>query len=321
MIMNSILNEIKKSNKIAITFHTSPDGDSLGSSLALLSGLASVGKDVYISCMDDMPEVYSFLPFSQFVKNSTGEISTDTKCVIVLDCGDKKRINTSNINFTSRKYSLINIDHHLSNELYGDLNYVDTNASSVGEIVYQMLNLLDIEITKEIAACIYTSIITDSGSFRYSGTTSVTHSIAGDLINTGIDFSEIHRIVFENKKFESLKLLGRALSSMELIDESICAMYVTKEMLNDLHLGCNIDTSYLISAAMQTDTAESAVLFKECDEGIKISLRSKSKVDVRKIAEKFGGGGHTRAAGILLNNYTLNEAKDAIIKEIENELV
>lgn len=321
MIMNSILNEIKKSNKIGITFHVSPDGDSLGSSLALLSGLISIGKDAYISCMDDMPEVYSFLPSSQVIKNSTGEISSDTECVIVLDCGDKKRINTSNINFASRNYTLINIDHHLSNELYGELNYVDTNASSVGEIVYQMLNLLDIEITKDIAVCIYTSIITDSGSFRYSGTTSVTHSIAGDLINTGIDFSEIHRIVFENKKFENLKLLGRVLSSMELINNSICVMYVTKEMLGDLNLGCNIDTSDLIAEGMQIDSAETAVLFKECDDGIKISLRSKSKVDVRKVAEKFGGGGHTRAAGISLSNCTLSDAKNTIIKELENELI
>lgn len=321
MIMNNILSEIKKSSKIGITFHVSPDGDSLGSSLALLNGLKSIGKDVYISCIDDMPEVYSFLPFSQYIKNSTGEVLEGTKCFIVLDCGDKKRISTSNINFTSRNYSIINIDHHLSNELYGDLNYVDVNASSVGEIIYQMLNLLDVEITKEIAACIYTSIITDSGSFKYSNTTSVTHTIAGDLINTGIDFSEIHRIVFENKKFEDLKLLGKALNSMELIDNSICAMYVTKEMLNSLNLGCNIDTSYLISAAMQAESAETAVLFKECDEGIKISLRSKSKTDVRKVAEKFGGGGHTRASGILLKNYTLDEAKNAVIKEIENELV
>lgn len=321
MIMNNILNELKKSNKIGITFHTSPDGDSLGSGLALMAGLKNMGKNAYICCNEEIPKNYAFLPFSQTIQNSNGEIYSDTECVVVLDCGDKKRVNCKNINFSNRKYSLINVDHHITNELYGDFNYVDTNASSVGEIVYQMLNLLSVEINKDIAICLYTSIVTDTGSFKYSGTTSVTHSIAGDLINTGIDFSEIHRILFENKEYTKLKLLGKVLSNMEMVNNSICVMYISKDMLNELNIESNFDTSDIISVGMQINNAEVAVLLKETDDGIKISLRSKSLVDVRKIAEKFNGGGHIRAAGLSLNNYTLYEAKMEIISELENELI
>lgn len=320
MIMNNILGKIKESNKIAITFHTSPDGDSLGSSLALMQGLHKIGKEAYILSKEDIPGDFKFLPCSERIDGKKFTVTPETECVIVLDCGDTKRIN-ADLDFNNRDYTIINIDHHMSNDLYGDLNYVDTNASAMSETVYQMLRIMGIEIDKDMATCLYTSLITDTGSFKYSGTTSVTHTIAGDLINTGIDFSEIHRIIFDNKTFHTIKLRGKAIEKMELIDEKICIMVITKEMLSELGLDTETaDTSDIINIGMQVDSVETTALIKEADDGVKVSLRSKSKVDVRKVAELFGGGGHIRASGMRLENKTIEEAKKLIINELKNAL-
>ncbi|MDW8801019.1 bifunctional oligoribonuclease/PAP phosphatase NrnA [Clostridium sp. A1-XYC3] len=319
MIMNDILKKIKESNRIAITFHTSPDGDSLGTSLALLQGLRKKGKEVYILSKEEIPESFKFLPCSELIDGKNTKVSVDTECVIVLDCGDRKRINAE-LNLDDREYTLINIDHHMTNELYGDLNYVDTNASAMAEIVYQMLRIMGIEIDKDMAKCLYTSLITDTGSFKYSGTTSVTHTIAGDLINVGIDFSEIHRRVFDNKKIERIKLYGKAIEKLQLVNDKICILIITKEMLSELGVDEDTDTSDIINIGMQIDSVETTALIKEKDNGVKISLRAKSIVDVRKIAEKFDGGGHVRASGLAMENKTVEEAKTLIIKELEEAL-
>lgn len=319
MIMNDILKKIKESNRIAITFHTSPDGDSLGTSLALLQGLGKKGKEVYILSKEEIPESFKFLPCSELIDGKNTTVRIGTECVIVVDCGDVKRINAE-LDLENRNYTLINIDHHMTNELYGDLNYVDTNASAVSETVYQMLRIMGIEIDKDMAQCLYTSLITDTGSFKYSGTTSVTHTIAGDLINTGIDFSEIHRKIFDNKKVERIKLYGKAIEKLQLINDKICVLTITKEMLSDIGVDEDIDTSDIINIGMEIDTVETAALIKEKEDGVKISLRAKSIVDVRKIAEKFGGGGHIRASGLAIENVTIEEAKDLIVSELKRAL-
>lgn len=133
--LGDVIKRIKLFNKIAITFHTSPDGDSLGSALALLIGLRKLNKDVYIISKEVIPQDFLFLPSSNEINGETSETLKDTECVIVLDCGDFKRIN-ANLSMQNRKFELINMDHHLSNDLYGDLNFVDTSASAVGEIVH-----------------------------------------------------------------------------------------------------------------------------------------------------------------------------------------
>lgn len=320
MIMNRILEKIKESNRIAITFHISPDGDSLGTSLALMQGLRKLGKEVYIISKEEIPKDFKFLPCSEMIDGKKSDVIPGTECVIVIDCGNFKRVN-ANINLKDKNYTLINIDHHMSNDLYGDLNYVNTNASAMSEIIYQMLRIMGIVIDKDMATCLYTSLISDNGSFKYSSTTSVTHTIAGDLINTGIDFSEIHRIIFDNKSFERLKLYAKVIDKMELINKKICIVLLTNEMLLEVGIDKNTDTSDIVNLGLKIDTVEVAVLIKETDKGIKIGLRSKSIVDVRKIAERFGGGGHVRASGITMENGTIEECKAIIIKELEKELI
>jgi bifunctional oligoribonuclease and PAP phosphatase NrnA len=319
MAINDAISLLRKSRNIGITYHTSPDGDSLGSSLALMQGLRKLGKQAYILSRDNVPEVYSFLPFIDEVNNAAASPSKALDCIVVLDCGNFERI-SANLNTGFNQYVLANIDHHMSNSLYGDLNFVDTSASAVGEIIYKLLKSLNVEVDRDIAICLYTSILSDTGGFKHSNTTNNTHIIAGELIKTGFDFSELHRLLFQNKKFKSLKLHGKIIENMYLLHkESICIMKLTKSMLEDLSMQTS-DTSDIISLGVDIDTVEVAALIKESDDGVKISLRSKSLVDVRKIAELFGGGGHTRASGLSIST-NIDDAEKLIVNAIEKELV
>lgn len=319
MTINNVIEKIKESKKIAITFHTSPDGDSLGSSTALALALRSLGKDCSILCKEAIPQTFTYLPCSEEITGENYNVEKDTDLVIVLDCGDFKRINAE-ILLKDRDYTLINLDHHMSNELYGDLNYVNTNAAAVGEIVYQILKLLDISLTKEIGVALYTSLLTDTGSFRHSNTTSDTHNIAGDIINTGIDFSEIHRIIFDNKSFNKVKLYGKVIETMTLeCNKKVVFMELTNKMLEELNLDGS-DTSDLITFGSKVEGAEVTVLIKESEDGVKVSLRSKNKVDVRKVAEGFNGGGHIRAAGFVAES-NIQTIKEKLITILEKELI
>lgn len=319
-MIDKIVQTIMESNKIGITFHESPDGDSLGSSLALLNALRAINKEAYIICKEKLPETFAYLPLSEEVDGNTIEPLKNTDCLITLDCGNIARLNC-NADFENRSFKLINIDHHLSNDKFGDINYVDTKAASVGEIMYTLITAMNIEINNSIATGIYTSILTDTGSFRHSNTTSYTHKVVSDLIEkTGFDFSAIHRKIFDNKKMEMIKLQGLVINDMYLtLDKKVCVMKLTKEMLKKAGLE-ECDSSELISLGLKISGVEVAVLIKEKDNGIKGSLRSKEYVDVRKIAEGYGGGGHIRAAGLAMNA-SVKEAEELLLKDIEKELI
>ncbi|MFT8314711.1 MAG: bifunctional oligoribonuclease/PAP phosphatase NrnA [Clostridium sp.] len=320
MIIDEIINVLMKSNKIFVTFHQSPDGDSLGSSLALLNGLRSINKDISIVSKETIPETFSFLNFSSEIDGSVKNVPSNVDCLVALDCGNVARLNCD-IDFNNKKFTVINIDHHLSNEHYGDLNYVDTKAASVGEIIYELLTKMNINIDTKIAECIYTSILTDTGSFRHSNTTYNTHLIAGNLINTGLDFSSVHRKIFDNKKFEIIKLQGMVIDSLYLDNtKSICVMKLTKNMFSKVGIE-ECDSAEVISIGLRIDSVEAAVLLKETEDGVKVSLRSKNYIDVRKVAEKFGGGGHIRAAGLKIIDSNIEEVEKVIVKELEKELI
>jgi phosphoesterase RecJ-like protein len=319
MKISDVVSKIKQFEKIAITFHTSPDGDSLGSALALLIGLRKLNKVVYIISKEVVPQTFLYLPLSSEINGEINEPLKDTECVIVLDCGDFKRIN-ADLPLENREFALINMDHHLSNELYGDLNYVDTSASAVAEIVYEVLRLLDVSIDKEISTCLYTSLLTDTGSFRHSNTTAKTHAIAGDLINSGIDFSSIHRIIFENKKFEKVKFYGEVIENMTLEHNGkICIIYIPKSLIEKYNL-ISEDTSDVITFGTSIDTVEVTMLIKEAEDGVKVSLRSKSLVNVSKVAEGFNGGGHMRAAGFF-TEANFHDTKLKLMEILEKELI
>lgn len=320
MIIDEIIKAINESSKIAITFHESPDGDSIGSSLALLNALRKIKKESYIICKEKVPDVFSFLSRSEEIDGNCPSLTEGTDCLIALDCGNTPRLNC-NVDFENRNFKIINIDHHLSNDKYGDINFVDTTAASVGEIMYKLIKAMNIEIDVDIASCIYTSILTDTGSFRHSSTTYVTHDIVSNLIKTTkLDFSAIHRKIFDNKEFSKMKLLGLVIDDMYLAcNGKLCVMKLTLDMMKKAGVE-DCDSAEIIYAGLKIGTVEAAFLIKEKEDCIKASLRSKEYVDVRKIAENYGGGGHIRASGLSMNK-SIDEAEKLLLKDFENELM
>lgn len=308
---------IKSNDNFAIASHTSPDGDSIGAMLALYTILSSLGKKVDVFVEDTPPYKYSFLPKFEELKicNNSGEYS----CLFVLDCGDKERLGKCE-DLIDRAKRVINIDHHISNNMFGHLNIVDPNASSTGELIYQILKLNGFEISKDIAACLYTSIITDTGGLKYSNTTSVTLSIVGDLINTGIDFSEISSFIYNRRSISQIKLMSMVTQTLEMhMDNKVSMLTLTRNMLDECSAN-DEEAEEFINIARDIDGVQVAVFIKEKDQLIyKISLRSKKLVDVRKVAEEFGGGGHIRAAGCTIEG-NINEIKKKLIFAIKKHM-
>ncbi len=323
MSLSLIKDEILKAKRIGLSFHTSPDGDALGSTLALLNALRYIGKDAYIISRDVIPDNFSYLSFSEEIDGETTKPDKDTDLVIVLDCGNVERISAD---LSEYKGTLIDLDHHVSNENYGHINFVDTQAAATCELSYLLIKELGIDLkdnnseTNAIGSAVYTGIVTDTGSFRHSNVTKRTHTIAAELIEAGIDNSKIHSNLFDNKPFEKVKLMGTVLSNIELaLDNKVAVLSIPKGMLESFNLP-NADTSDIISIGLGIKGVEVSLLLKEVEEGTKSSLRSKNNVDVRKIAEIFGGGGHIKAAGLMQKNTDLNCAKENLLKALKEEL-
>ncbi len=319
MTMNRLINEIKRNSKIAISFHKGVDGDSIGASFALYIALKTLKKLPYIICEDKIPNNYKFLPKadmmeSKFVQN----VEKDTELLITLDCGSINRL-SGNFNLNNKTYTVINLDHHGTNDMFGDINFVDTHASCMGEIVYQILKSLDIDIDAEIATCLYTSIIYDTGNFKFSNTTSLTHGIAGDLLNYGIDHTEITRRVLNYNTFQNTKLMGKVLMGMEYIHPKAVFMSIFERDLKAFGLE-DFSTSDVIDFGLNIEDIEVSIVAKEIDDGYKISLRSKNFIDVKSLAEVFNGGGHTKASGCIINNKDIEEVKDNILMELKKGL-
>ncbi|MGL4991094.1 MAG: DHH family phosphoesterase [Sarcina sp.] len=318
MSLHEVVEYINSVENIAITFHVSPDGDATGSVLSLLQGLRNYGKKAYVISKDKPSDNLSFLPYIEEITGDVIKPSEDTECVVVLDCGNKERIAADLTQFNGK---ILNIDHHLSNDMYGDINYIDTNASATCEIIYELLMMLKIDINENISKTLYTGLVTDTGSFRFSNATKKTHNIAGELVENGIKHDAIHRDLFDNKSFEKLILTGKVLESMERVcDGKIIIMKLTKDMLALIDTDKE-DTGDLVSFGNKVVGTKGCILLKEADDGIKVSFRSKDTLDVRNIAEYFGGGGHTKAAGAKIIGVNIDEAKKMIIEKLEKELI
>jgi phosphoesterase RecJ-like protein len=323
MNFKAIKEEILKSKRIGISFHTSPDGDAIGSILSLLNTLRYLGKDSYIISRDVISDNFSFLSLSNEINGNILEPQINTDLVIVLDCGNFDRISANLSNYSGK---IINIDHHISNEKYGFINHVDVNAAATCEISYLLIKELGIDFNDKtdvgiaIGNAVYTGILTDTGSFRHSNVTSRTHSIASELIEIGVNNSKIHSNLFDNKPFNKVKLMGSVLSNIELaLDDKVAVLQIPKGMLEDFNL-INTDTSDIISVGLAIKGVEVSMLLKEVEDGVKGSLRSKNNVDVRKVAEVYGGGGHIKAAGVMQRGLEIIAAKENLLKTLKEEM-
>jgi len=323
--MNSfdeISNILQKNNNFLITSHINLDGDAIGSELALYFILKKLKKKPIILNQGKLPKVYDFLPGVNKVQYLEDDY-IDTKSIdvgIALDCSNVKRMGKTYEIFKNIK-TIINIDHHASNESFGDLNYVDSSVSSVGEIIYELIRFINVDLLDEdISTCLFTSILTDTGSFRYSNVSSRTFKIASDLTSFKIKPHLIAAKIYNRNTYPGLKLLGEALSTLEANNSNYVSwITITRKMLNNTKAN-DEEIEGIIDVASTLDNNEISILFRETkDNKIKISFRSKGNFDVNKFAGKFNGGGHPNAAGCLCSG-KMYKIKDKILSQLFKEI-
>lgn len=317
MKFHNIIKEINEAKSIGITYHVSPDGDATGSALSLLQALRVLNKNVQIFSKEKVSDNLKYINLSNEITGENFKVSNNVDLLIVVDCGNMERISADLSDYSN---AIINIDHHMSNDNYGKENYIDTTASATCEIIYELINEMNINITNEIATAIYTGLVTDTGSFRHSNVTERTHKIASEIIALKINNSAIHTELFDNKEYSKIKLIGKVLDNMKLVkDRKVAVMKISKTMLDEV--GAELDdTSDIISFGLKIKGVEVAILLKEADENVKVSLRAKTYYNVRVLAEQFGGGGHEKASGLKINNVTLDEAEKLILNAMGDKV-
>ncbi|NLI92184.1 MAG: bifunctional oligoribonuclease/PAP phosphatase NrnA [Peptococcaceae bacterium] len=317
-VLKQIGSEIEKVPEAALFSHVSPDGDCLGSMLALGIALECLEKKVTYYNEGPFPENLRFLPHIHRVSSVIPEKLPKT--LIFIDCAEAERAESSIVKKHFQGKNVINIDHHVSNDLFGTLNWVDPGAAATGEMVYELIKKLGIPITQEIAINLYTAIITDTGRFSYSNTTAKSFKIAAQLVKTGIDLVSINNILFEQKTFSQTKLLHKALSNLELHQNGkIAVIVLSQKDFEETGAEENLSEG-LVNYARNIESVEAAALLKEIDtKEIKVSFRSNAWLDVNKVAARFGGGGHIRASGCTID-LPLLEAKNIVISALEEAL-
>lgn len=309
--------KILESNKICIASHVQADGDNIGSILALGLALRKINKEVYMVKTDSIPSDFMFLPGVQDIKDL--DDYNDIDLFIALDSADVERLG-KNKELIQKSDFVINIDHHISNTNFGDINIVDSDSGSTAELIFKMIKILNIKIDRDIGTCIYTGISTDTGNFMYDNTSPETHLIAAELLEIGIDKKNINLNIYQSKSMEKTKLFIKTLESLETyFDNKLAIIQVTDEML--LETGTKMeDTEGIISFIRDIEFVELAIMLKEFEKDqIKVSMRSKEYVDVSELCSKFNGGGHVRAAGCTIYN-SLDFAKEALIEELKKVL-
>ncbi|HEX5323887.1 MAG TPA: bifunctional oligoribonuclease/PAP phosphatase NrnA [Capsulimonadaceae bacterium] len=296
--MQSAVGAIAAARKIVLACHVNPDGDALGSLLSLGLAIAAAfpKKDLVFLSQDGVPDILRFLPGTERVQSETTR--KDFDLAIALDSGDLKRVGPKVLPTISSAPIQMDIDHHVGEGAFGDIRLLDSRASATAEIVFDLIHALEIPITAEIATCLLTGIITDTGSFRYMNVTPRTLRISASLIEAGAAPAEISEQVFDNRPFGATKLMGLALSTLSSTpDGRIVWAHVSHEAF--VAAGAtDEDTEGFINSIRAVRGADIALLFREIEKGkIRISLRSCEGVDVSKVAAQFGGGGHRMASG------------------------
>ncbi|MCK4859376.1 MAG: bifunctional oligoribonuclease/PAP phosphatase NrnA [Candidatus Omnitrophica bacterium] len=315
-----VVEVLKKYDSFLIGSHINPDGDSLGSQLAIASLLKRAGKKVSVLNPNPAPSIYNFLPYKEWITFSCKKDKWEVG--VVVDCSEYGRLKEVQNSFSSLPV-VVNIDHHISNKKFADVNFLNSSASSTGEMVYRIFKSFPQQFTKEEALLLYVAILTDTNSFKF-GTTAYTHQIVGELLNFGLDSRKIQEKIYD-VPFSEVKLLELLSPTIQMSkDRKIAWAKITKEMMNEIeqNFGGGEDiaqTDTFVNYLCSIRDIEVAVLFKKLDNGIKASLRSKNSVDVNKIAKIFGGGGHLKASGCSFLE-DMEKVEKKVIAEIEKEM-
>lgn len=316
--MNILEEKLLSAKKVAITGHINPDGDCIGSVLSIYNYISTVYPAIKLSAyLEEFSDKFLFLKNSENIKHSVEE-DAEFDLLICVDSADRQRLGFSEVLLQKSKGS-INIDHHVTNTKFTDETCLEADASSTAEVIYSLLDKEKID--KAVAECLYTGMVHDTGVFRYSCTSPRTMRIAADLMEKGIDYTAIVDESFYEKSYLQNQILGRTILESILILEGKCIFsYVNRKIMNFYEV-TKKDLDGIIEQLRQTKGVEVAIFLYEVEtQKYKVSLRSKNKVDVSKIASFFGGGGHVRAAGCTMDG-TVHDIINNISIHIEQALL
>jgi len=312
-MLSQVVELIEKKDRFAITSHVRPDGDGLGSSLGLFWLLRSLNKEVEVIMRDSAPHAYQQLPGANSIRVAP-LVGEHFDAVFVIECSDIDRPGLDDL----KDQFVVNIDHHSTTELFGHINWIDSTAAAVGEMIYNLCKATGGRVTKEIAECVYTALLTDTGSFHYSNTTERTFKVASELVRTGVKPAKTAEAVFASYPWSRIQLMGAVLSTARR-DETgrVACMRQSLEMQHNA-AASDEDADGFVNYPLTVGEVEAVAMLKECEPGIyRTSLRSKGDVNVAKVAERFGGGGHRNAAGCTLKG-SWEEAETEIVRLLQD---
>lgn len=310
--LDNILEEINNAESIVILTHENPDGDAIGTGLALYNALKEYGKNPDI-IIPEYPRTFSFLPGADEIKKSSDIEKYDL--AISVDCATIKMLNGFANYFENAKVK-VSIDHHSTNTMFGDLNYVSPDAPACAQILLVVLNYFKIEITKDIGTCILTGIITDTGGFKYSSVTAETFEFVAWLLNKGINVSKIYRKVLQVKTKANFELTRMAMERLEFLEDGKVAFtYITKEDEEKVNAESG-DHEGIVEVGRDIEGVEVSIFLRETDKECKVSMRSNEYVNVSDVCILLGGGGHVRAAGATMQ-CTVEQAKEKVLRQVK----
>lgn len=312
MTVDNILEEIKKAERIAILTHENPDGDAIGSSLAMYMALQKMGKKADL-IIPELPKAYRFLPRVEDVKKEGSSEPYDL--AIALDAATIKMLNGWSNYFETAKVKVV-IDHHGTNTMYGDYNYVNPASPACAQILITILEYFEVEIDKEIGTCILTGIITDTGGFQYQSTTPETFEFAAELLKKGVNVSNVYKKVMNTKTRANFELRKRAIERMEFVEDGkISITYITMQDQEEVGAESG-DHEGIVEEGRAIEGVEVSIFLRETEKGYRASLRSNEYVNVSDVCLMFGGGGHLHAAGCTISQ-NLEQVKEKLINQVK----
>ena len=321
--LEALCQALKKKDNFLLASHINPEGDAVGSILALESLLRRLGKKTLIACEDPFPERLACLPSKRWNRAKDVPSSRQFDALVVADCPTLERIGSVQKLLTP-KTEIFNIDHHISNLRFGHHNYIQPSASAAGEVVYDIFKRFKMKLNQEEATALYVTISTDTGSFKYSNTTVKSHQIASELIQTGINIEKINDALYATYSLEKIQLYSRLLGKVQTNpDGTVAWVGLTRGDLK--RTGATYeDTEGFIDFLKYIKEVQFSFFMSEMDgpeDGqVRVSFRSKGDYDVAQVAVHFGGGGHKKAAGCTIHG-TLEEATEKILEQIKLALV
>jgi phosphoesterase RecJ-like protein len=311
--IDAVLSSIASADRLLLTAHARPDGDAIGGLLACWMMLRQMGKDADIALSDRVPYIYRGLPCASQVRH-WNSVEGDYDTVILLECDSIQRTRLDGL----ENRFLINIDHHTSGRDFADVNWIDSSACAVAEMIYQLACSAGVAITPDMATCLYTAVLSDTGSFCYEGTDAHTFELAGNLVRQGANPVLIAQDVYFSNPAAKMLLLGAALATLHH-EGRLAWLWVSQNDMDRTH-AAEEDCEGIVNYAIAVRGIEVAVFLRELrDHSVRLSLRSKGRVNVATIAERFGGGGHESASGCTLDG-PLPTATERILTYLRREL-